>query len=125
MALLDDLAKAVSDAFKGLLLSGVIRQIAYPSSGALDSFGDPVDGLAVETACEGFVEGYSDYYRATAGIPDNDVKVNLFAQSMPGITPGKDDTVMLGATWYQIRKVQTDPATAMWTCQAFIIPEPV
>lgn len=130
MALLTgDLASQVFAAFKGKLLKGIIRQTVIPESGALDSHGDPIDSDPVDTAIEGFFENYDDAYKARAGIPLNDLQVNIFAKSCPGVTPTKDDVVKLIGTggvavWYQLRKVKTDPATAMWVCQSFVIPEP-
>lgn len=129
MGLLDyDLATQIYAGFKGRLLTGLIRQYSAPQSGALDSHGDPIDLAPVDTAIEGFTEGYDDAYRARAAIPSLDLKVNIFAKSCPGITPGKDNIVKFTrdgvGEWYQLRRAQTDPATALWVCQAFAIPEP-
>lgn len=122
-----DIARDVFAAFKGQLQKGLIRQIGSVTSGGLDDYNDPIDGIPVLTACEGFVEDYDDSYRARAGIPDMDVKVNIFAQSIPAITPTKDDQVQMPkdtGPWYQLRRIRRDPATAMWSCQAFEIPAP-
>ena len=129
MGLLDhDLAKAIYAGFKGKLLKGVLRKMVAPVSGGQDRYGDPIGAEPALLDIEGFDEAYSAMFRAQAGIPDSDVKVNIFAQSIPGVTPSKDDTVKLVragvATWYQIRRVDRDPATALWTCQSFEIPEP-
>jgi hypothetical protein len=129
MGLLDgQLASAIYAGFKGKLLIGSFRQATVPASGALDSYGDPIDAGYVDTPCQGFADEYSAFYRAQAGIPDDSVKVCIFAKSMPGITPAKDDKVKLTqagvATWYQVRSVATDPATALWTLESFTIPEP-
>lgn len=124
MALLTgDLQGQIFAAFKGKLLKGLIRQIVIGVSGGLDARGDPIDVAPVYTRIEGFVEDYSDYFKATAGVPQTDVKVNIFGGSCPGVTPGKDDIVMLkgiaGQKWYQLRgPISTDPATALWVCQA-------
>lgn len=125
MALLTgDLANQVFAAFKGKLLFGLIRQFSAPISGGLDSYGDAIETVPTDTAIQGFVEDYSAYYRATAGIPATDIRVNIFAKSAPAIVPGRDDKVQMNGVWYQLRAVTTDPATAMWTCQAFPIPSP-
>lgn len=122
------LADAIYKGFKGKLLTGSIRQLVTPESGGLDSFGDPQDGVPVYTALEGFAEDYDDAFRARAGIPQTDVKVNVFAKSIPGIVPSKDDIVRLRQagvdTWYQLRRAKIDPAGALWECQAFVVPEP-
>lgn len=129
MGLLDgDLAQQIYEGFRGKLLTGIIRQEAIPSSGALDSYGDPIDAQDVDTAIEGFSAAYNDAFRARAGIPEQDVKVCIFANSCPGITPSKDDKVRIDragvSTWFQLRKVGIDPAKAMWVCQSFEIAEP-
>src|ERR1044072_2481398 len=108
MGLLDhDLAKAIYAGFKGKLLKGVLRKMVAPVSGGLDAHGDPIGAEPALLNIEGFDEAYSAMFRAQAGIPDSDVKVNIFAQSIPGVTPSKDDTVKLVragvATWDQIR----------------------
>ena len=123
------LAQAIYTGFKGKLLSGLIRQYSEPSSGALDAYGDPIDLSPTDTTIEGFTENYDDAYRARAGIPETDIKVNFFAKSAPGIVPTKDDIIKLTNNsvdhWYQVRRAQTDPATALWVCQAFAIEAPV
>jgi hypothetical protein len=130
MALLEgDLAQAIYDGFKGRLLRGVIRQFQSSESGSLDEYGDPIDLAPVDTAIEGFVEDYDAMYLARAGLPENSIKVNIFAKSAPSITPTRDDLVRFDragvSTWYQLRRVQTDPALAMWTCpDAFEIEDP-
>ncbi len=126
--LVSDLANKVYAAFKGRLLTGLIRQVSVPVSGGLDAHGDPIDSTATFTACQGFFDEYDDAYKMRAGIPHTDLKVCIFAQSIPGIVPGKDDKIMLrgrdGDVWYQVRKVKTDPAFALWETQSFTIPAP-
>lgn len=129
MGLLDgNLATAIYKGFKGKLLVGIIRQHTTPDSGSLDALGDPIEIDPVDTAMEGFVDGYSAFYRAQAGIPETDMKVCIFAKSCPSVTPSKDDLVRFTQagvqTWYQVRAVAVDPALALWECQAFEVPEP-
>lgn len=121
MGLLDgDLAQSIYDGFKGRLSTGVIRQSEVPTSGALDQYGDPADLATTDTALEGFFEEYDAMYITRAGIPKDSVKVNIFAKSCPGITPRKGNLVKLTRggvdRWFQLRRVQTDPAQALWTC---------
>lgn len=124
MALLDgDIAKAVFAAFKGKLLTGELRR--ETPNAVLDEYGDPTDPAISYFAIEGFTDEFSDFYRATVGIPDTDLKVAVFAQSSPTLTPNKDDKVRFGTRWYQLRRVKTDPATALWECQAFEIEAPI
>lgn len=124
MGLLDgDISAKVYAAFKGKLLSGVIRQVTAPVSGSLDEFGDPQAGVPLDTPCEGFTDEYSDFFRAQVGIPDNDIKVMIFAKSIPGIVPSKDACVGFArgdvVEWHQLRGPRKlDAAGALWECQA-------
>jgi hypothetical protein len=126
MSLLDDqIAVKVFAAFKGKLHKGILLKAGMAESGGLDELGDPVDVSAAQYPCEGFDSRYSEFYRTQAGIPDGDVKISIFAKSLSqGIEPEKDDRALIGARWYQIRKVARDPATALWTCQSFPIAVP-
>ena len=122
MGLLDgDIAKQIFAGFKGLLLKGKIRQEVVSG---VDANGDPVTSV-VETSIEGFLDEYSEFYKASAGIPDTDFKANFFAQSAASVTPTRDDKIFLGGKWCQVRKVNTDPATALWTCQVFQVQAPI
>lgn len=126
--LLDGLAKAVFSGFKGKLLTGTLRRDT--PSATLDENGDPDSYDPTTWAVQGFTDGYSDSFRMKAGIPIEDVKVCIFGASLPaGIRPKKDDRVSLTfkgvTTWYQLRgRVDTDPAQALWECQAYVCPEP-
>lgn len=130
MALLEgDLAKSIYAGFAGKLLRGKIRKRVAAASAGLDSRGDPTAaGTPTDHSMEGFTEDYDDAYRARAGIPSTDFKVNVFCESLPGVTLGKDDigyfTRKGTNEWFQLRRASKDPAGAMWTCQAFAIPEP-
>jgi hypothetical protein len=129
MGLLDgDLAESIYQGFKGKLLSGIFYQRIVPESGALDALGDPTDLGYTPTPCEGFTDGYSAFTRAQAGIPETDLKLCIFANSMPGVVPTQGNFAVLntklGPKWYEVRKRATDPAVALWECQAFEIPEP-
>lgn len=115
------LAQQIYAGFRGKLLRGILWRSSPASSGGLDERGDPLATSTSTWPCQGFVEGYDAVFRERAGIPETDSKVNIFAASLPrGISPQKDDKVQMGGSWWQLRKVATDPATALWTCQAFI-----
>lgn len=118
-----DLAKAIYNGFKGKLLNGQLRKES--AIGGLDEFGDPSDTVVEYHRVEGFVDRYSAFFKASAGIPDTDLMVGILAQSIPGIKPSIDDKVKMGDQWYQIRKVNVDPATALWDCQSFAIGAPI
>jgi membrane-bound ClpP family serine protease len=117
------LANAIFAGFKDRLLVGTHRRETLGTT--LDEYGDPTGSTVTTTAVQGFVSGYNEFFRATAGIPDTDVKVNIFAKSAPDLVPTKDDLVLFNSVWYQIRSVRVDPATALWTCQSFVTEAPV
>ncbi len=125
MGLLDgQLASAIYAGFKGKLLVCALRQASVVESGGLNELGDPITVNPTSYGCQGFTEDYDEAYRLRAGIPLTDLKVCLFAKSLPaGVKPAKDDLASVTragvATWYQLRRVATDPATALWTCQAY------
>jgi len=130
VGLLDgQLAQAVYDGFKGKLLGGALRREVLGESSGLDEFGDPISPTPQVWSLQGFTDEYSDFYKASSFVPTTDLKVNVFAKSLPaGIRPQKDDKVSLTqagvTTWYQVRKVATDPATALWVLQSYVVPEP-
>ena len=109
----------VYKAFKGKLLNGVLRRATL---GSVDSYGDPTKTHTTYTL-QGIVDLYSEFYKVQAGIPDSDVKLLIIAGSL-SVTPRKDDQVKFRDTWYQVRKVDTDPALATWTLQSFVIENP-
>ncbi len=114
------LARTIYQGFRNKLLTGQLRKAVPSISGGLLPNGDPIATAIVLYTCQGFVEGYSAIYKARAGIPETDSKVNVFAASLPaGVRPEKDDKVKFLGTWWQLRKAETDPATALWTCQAY------
>lgn len=115
MALLDKIAKQIYAGFKGKLLTGTL---SHSEGSGADEYGDPTSTVTTEYACQGFIEDYSLYYRATAGIPDGDVRIVIFAQSLSA-TPTKDDKITMRDQQYQIRQVRSDPAQATWELQAF------
>lgn len=124
MGLLDgDIAKQIFAGFKGKLLKGTLR-VETESMGN-DEYGDPLATTITTHAMEGFTDEYSAFFRAQSGIPDTDLKVCIFAQSMPGMTPAKDDKAKFRNQWYQIRKVDVDPADALYICQSFSISAPI
>lgn len=128
MGLLDgQIAAAIYAGFKGKLLKGQLRRVTVSESGGLDDLGDPLARSISYFPFEGFDDGYDAAYMARAGIPIGDSKVSAFAKSL-GTRPQKDDKLELpkgSGTWYQVRKVDSDPATALWVCQSYSIPPPV
>lgn len=120
MGLLDgQLASAIYAGFKNRLLKGTLRRRTAVVTMGLDALGDAIKTSETDYDCQGFVDEYSEFFRVTAGIPDTDCKVAIFAKSLPsGVRPLKDDLVRFQSVWYQLRTVTTDPATALWECRA-------
>lgn len=128
-----DIQKAIYEGFKGRLLKGVVRRYTTPESGGLDPLGDPIDSSDyTEWAIEGFRDEYSHFTRAQAGIPATDYKVCILAGSAPDLAPRHGDLVRFdpkaGSYWSRLNGekggIKTDPATALWECQASPASEP-
>lgn len=111
---------AIYAGFKGLLLTGTLRR-ASPNP-TVDGKGDATYSYDTHSV-EGIVDTFSEYQKAKAGIPESDVKILILAGST-SLTPQKDDQLKFRTTWYQARAVETDPAGATWTIQAFVIADP-
>ena len=107
--------------FKGRLLTGILRRATF--SGVVDSLGDPTEKTYTTYNLEGFVDTYSAFYKAQAGIPESDVKLLIIAGSL-AIAPRKDDQVRFRGVWYQVRRLGTDPGIATWELQSFQIADP-
>jgi hypothetical protein len=122
------LASAIYAGFKGKLSKATLWRSVGAESGGLDALGDELAIVPTIWPGQGFTDNYSDAFKARAGIPETDLKVCLFAKSLPaGVRPLKDDKVNIptgSAAWYQLRKADTDPATALWTCQAYACAAP-
>lgn len=112
--LLGGLRARVNAAFAGQLIPAeLIRKLSAPG---LDPLGDPIVTTTERTAVQAVVDDYSDFFRATAGIPDTDVKLILIGCQQPC----KDDIVELcDGRQYQVRSVRTDPAQAHWEARAY------
>lgn len=113
------IADLIYKGFKNKLLTGTLRRRAASAAVGLDEYGDPISSPPTDWTCQGFTDEYSEFLRGSLGIPDTDLKVSIFAKSLPsGVRPLKDDLVRFQSVWYLLRTVGTDPATALWVCQA-------
>lgn len=116
--LLGQLAKQIDDAFKADGQIPITGTLTRSTVTGLDEFGDPIVSETVYTV-RGFVDSYSDYIRATAGIPQGDRKVSIFGASLP-VEPQIEDVVTLsGYGPLKIRNLESDPAKALYVCQSF------
>lgn len=120
MGLLDgQIRSAIWKGFKGKLLKGTLTR-TVPSV-AVNEYGDPISTTPQTFTLEGFVENFSAYYRAQAGIPDTDVKLLVFAESV-STEPTKDDVISFRGTRYQVRRIlEIDPALATYQLQGYKI----
>lgn len=120
VSLLDgQIAKAIYAGFKGKLLIGTLSR-GIPGN-VLDPHGDPTTITPASFPCQGFVEAFSVFFKAQAGIPDNVVSVTIFAQSITTV-PTIDDVVIFRGTRYQLRRlIDIDPAVATYRFAGFQI----
>ncbi|TGU44637.1 hypothetical protein EN788_22230 [Mesorhizobium sp. M2D.F.Ca.ET.145.01.1.1] len=111
------LANAIAAGFNGKLLSGTLRKVTTTGRA---SNGDPVTSTA-DYAVQGLQDNYSAFFRANAGIPDDDLQILLIAR-LCGAAPAIGDRININGGWFQVRKVGFDPAGATFDCQCFSIP---
>lgn len=109
------LRNAIAKGFKNKLLVGTLTRMVR---NGVDPYGDPIS-TPQTFRVEGFVDDYSDFYKAQAGIAHTDVKVILIAGNS-ATQPQKEDNISFaGYPTYQVREVKTDPAKATWELQSF------
>ncbi len=113
------LAKAVYAGFKGKLLKGVLTRST--PGGTLDSHGDPTGVTVTTFGFEGFVESFSRNFKRPDGIPDGDVSILMFSQSIKTV-PTIEDRVALRGVTYQLRKlIEQDPAGATYRFAGYAV----
>ena len=114
MSLLDDIRAEIGAVFEDTSL--FFSEAVLTRATGLGGWGE---GVAVFDTypCMAMRESYSDHLRAVAGIPDTDVKLMIVGTSI-AVDPLKGDTVALNGRNWSLIRVDTDPAQAMWTCQA-------
>lgn len=125
---LDGMAGSIYAGFKGQIRTGVIRRLGAASG--LDGHGRPQGSAPIFHTIEGFDDNYSAFRRASEGIPLTSVRINIFGASIkPSVQPGKDMMVRLDypaangqaaySRWFKLKeRVETDPAKALWMCEA-------
>ncbi len=120
MGLLDgEIKRAIAAGFRGKLLSGTLTKIT--TTGRNPANGDPVTTSATYPV-QGFRDVYSQFYRASAGIPDDDVRITLIA-GLCGAEPAIGDKVTISGGIWQVRKIGgVDPAGATFDLQCFSVP---
>ena len=123
MGLLDgEIANAIYRGFRGKLLTGTLRR-EVPGTGT-DTLGDPNPGTPETYTFEGIRENYNAAFRATAGIPQTDVRILIIAGSL-STTPRRGDQIKIVNVWHKVREIESiDPAVATYQLQCFEIPDP-
>jgi hypothetical protein len=116
MSLLDGgIATIVGNALSSIMLDGTLQRTVATTA---DAYGDPVESSVTSYAIKAFDEEYTAAYRAVAGIPETDSKVNILA-SLLAVEPQPDDVIVFRGRTLRVRAVMSDPARALWTCQVF------
>lgn len=114
MSVLDDIRAEIGSVFSDTGLFFSEATLTRVSGGGGWAEGNEA---ALTHPCKAMVEAYSDHLRAVADIPGTDVKLMIVGTSI-AVDPKMGDTVTIGARNWSIIRVDTDPARAMWTCQA-------
>ena len=114
MTILDDIRSAIGNAFSDTSLFFSDAMLTRPVQGG--GWND-TPGMGQTYSCKAMVEAYSDHLRAVSDIPGTDVRLMIVGTSI-AVDPLKGDTVTLNGKAWALIQVDTDPARAMWTCQA-------
>jgi hypothetical protein len=108
---------AVGKALKGKLLTGTLtRQVTSDTVDADTGFASTSPATFT---VEGFPADYSEFFRATAGVPHETSKIILIAANCE-TAPQKDDVIQFSNFGsFQVREVVTDPDKAHYNCQVY------
>lgn len=113
MSILDDVAKQAADAIgaANVFYTGTLKTHTRTSDGR-GGYTQAETSVSVEY----LVEDYSDYMRASGGIPPNDRKAMIVAHGLAN-PPKPEDKLVLSDREWTIISTKTDPAKAIYTCQ--------
>jgi len=116
MSILDDLPAIVGDALGDIFRDG---SISVPGAQTTDGQGGYTVGDPTVSTCKLLVDDYSDFRRASAGIPASDRKIIVLASTIsPAVVPTVGWTVTASGRAWQIIAVTRDPAGATYELQA-------
>lgn len=106
------LAAQIGTAFSGLFYAATVN---VTTTATPDPSTPWIPGAATTIAhdCKGMVDEYDAYHVANSLVAADDRKVLILASSLD-ITPTEAMTVTIRGTTYQILRVSTDPALAVW-----------
>lgn len=108
----------IAAGFKGKLLVGTLTREVVSG---VNEYGDPIATSRQNYTVNGLVDNWSQAYKKTAGIPEDDCKIILIS-GLCDTEPKKDDLITFpNFPTFQVRKVVGDPALAHTECQSFKI----
>ncbi len=109
------LASLIYTGMKALFLDATLSRDTFAVTSPDVSF-DPAAPTTADYACKAIVEVYALKWRQDGLIKQNDRRVMILANSI-SVTPTVGDRVTISGTTFTLQDVETDPATAVWTCQ--------
>jgi hypothetical protein len=112
--LLTGLDKLISEIAGPLLFSDGI--IVRGTAAVSDGRGGFVDADPEAYSCKCLVTDYTDYQRATGGIPRKDRKIIVLGAST-SVTPQTGDMIVTGGREWQVIELTSDPANATYEAQ--------
>lgn len=116
MSLLDALPGVFAAAFTPLFRDGVLK---VPGTQTSDGQGGFTPGTPVSKACKVLVEDYSDFRRQALGIPANDRKIIVLADSIAdAAVPAPGYTITAEGRDWSVVAVARDPAAATYELRA-------
>lgn len=115
MSVFDDLpdiiADALGDEFKAATLS-------VPGAPYSDGQGGFITSAPASHGCKALVADYSQYRRASEGIPANDRNIIILGATLPdGVIPAPGQSITVESRAWQIIAVTRDPAAATYELQ--------
>lgn len=115
MSILDGLAGEVAEAMGDLFRDAVLKVPGEPTPNGQGGF---KPGSPTAHTCKALVDDFSDYRRASLGIPANDRKIIVLGASVSGgIVPKVGHTITAEGRDWQVVAVSRDPAAATYELQ--------
>lgn len=116
MSILDELPEVIADALDDVFRPATLN---VPGGRVSDNQGGWTNTEPQYHPCKALVDDYSDFRRASAGIPANYRKIILLAASLQAsVEPAVGLTINAEGRDWQIVAVSRDPAGATWELQA-------
>jgi hypothetical protein len=109
------IARTIGSAMSGLFLAATLTR-DVPAAPGSDPW-DPEAPTVATYSCKAINNSYSDYFQKGGLVEANDRKVLILAASL-SVTPAQGDRVTIDGLTLTIINLKTDPAKAVWECQA-------